>query len=355
MVFKRAAKLADRCADVESAVRDRNGRRMTRAVPRLWAAAQQASRPELDQALPRCAALLPQLGVSAGGQFAILCGALVELGARPDPLVDPVADGLADALTRAERFRTGWRQVRTGVKPPASANGAAVADAVGAMAALHGPGEESERTALAWFAAEKWAMPATTLLQLSAPVRAAFRDRPGLVRAAGELVADLTDLDCLVGLLRLLEREQLLVLHRASGRAWRVTIDGVGDNFQLHTLLAASLGGPAERGLIEGLTVDPAWRAVATDAPEERFGGSVVGSFNLVDGYGKWIWNEGVPADIPHFEGARVVVLDPPYRRGWSNSRRFPALAGSVTVDEALAVADAKAWLARVVPGGEPA
>jgi hypothetical protein len=352
VIFRRSATLADRCADVESAIRDRNGRRVTRSVARLWEAAQQASRPELDQALPRCAALLPELGVGAGGRFAVLCGALVELGARPDPLVPPVATGLADALTRAVRFRAGWRRVRPGVRPPASTGPAGVADATAAMVELHGPGEEADLTALAWFAAEQWALPATTLLQLSAGVRATFRARPGLVPAAEELVGELSDLDCLVGLLRLLEREQLLVLHRATGRGWWVTVDGVGDNYQLHTLLAGALSGPAERGLIEGLTVEPAWLAVATDAPRDRFSGAVVGNFNLVDGHGRWIRHEDVPADIPLFQGARVVVLDPPpYRRGWTNVRRFPALAGSVTVDAPLPVPDAKAWLARVAPG----
>ncbi|GAA2711602.1 hypothetical protein ACFY2R_25130 [Micromonospora olivasterospora] len=91
--------------------------------------------------------------------------------------------------------------------------------------------------------------------------------------------------------------------------------------------------------------------AVATDAPEERFGGTVVGSFNLVDGYGKWIWNEGAPADIPLFEGARVVVLDPPpYQRSWNNIRRFPMMSASLTVAGALPPAEAADWLDRIAP-----
>lgn len=354
MIFNRG-RLADRCADVEAAVRDRNGRRMTRAVPRLWAAAQQASRPELDAVLPRCAALLPALGMSAGGQFAVLCGALVELGARPEPLVAPVADGLAEALIRAERFRAGWQRVHPGTNPPASTDTAAVDDAVAAMAVLHRPRDEAERTALAWFAAEKWAVPASTLLPLSAPVRAAFRARPGLVTTARELVGDLPELSCLVGLLRLLERGRLVVLDRAGGRGWRVTIDGIGDNAQLRTMLVGVLGGPAERGLINAPTVDPAWRAAATATARAPGAGSVVGGVNLVDGYGRLIRDEGAPADIPLFEDARVVVLEPPsYRRDRDEVPRYPTLVGAVTVDEALPVAEVKAWLARVAPGGGP-
>lgn len=356
MIFRRAGRLADRCVEVEAAVRDRDGVRTSRAVTRLWKAAEQAPVPELDEALRRCAALLPEMGISAGGQFSILCGALVERGARPDVLVAPVADGLAEALTEAERFRTGWLRVRgEEAEPPGTEDPDAMDHAVAVMAEAYGDLSTAQQATLGWFFAEKWALPATTLLQQSAAVRAAFRSRPGLVVTAAELVSDLSDLTCLVGLLHLLEREQLVVLHRQTGRGWRVTIDGIGDNFQLHTLLAGALSGPAERGLIEGLTVDPAWIAVATDAPPEQFRGSVVGSFNLVDGYGKWIWNEGTPADIPSLDGARLVVLDPPpYQRSWSNIRKFPMLPGSLTVDETLAPAEAAAWLAKVAPAGTP-
>ena len=49
---------------------------------------------------------------------------------------------------------------------------------------------------------------------------------------------------------------------------------------------------------------------------------------DLMTGSAYWIWNEGVPADIPTFEGTRVVLLGPPpYERSWNSVRRFPDLA----------------------------
>lgn len=351
MIFKRRGSLTDRVAAVEAAVRDRDGEAMTKAVPKVWEAAQQASAAELDEALPRCVALLPRLGIGAGGQFSVLCGALVELGARPDPLIAPVADGFATALAGAARFLAGWRRVRGDDELPDPDDPGTMDDAIAALVEAYGDEQSAFDAVQGWYAAGTWAMPAITLLQPSAAVRATFPHRERLLETGTELAGERPDLECVLGLLRVLDDEQLLVLHRATGRGWWVTISGVADNFQLHTLLAGALSGPAEQGLIEGLTVDPSWVAVATDAPEERFGGTVVGSFNLVDGHGKWIWNEGVPADIPLFEGARVVVLDPPpYQRSWNNIRRFPMMPASLTVTGALAPAEAPDWLARVAP-----
>ncbi|MFG1803089.1 hypothetical protein ACGFI4_23395 [Micromonospora carbonacea] len=353
MIFNRRGKLADRVADVEAAVRGHDGDATTRAVARVWQAAQQASVAELDAVLPRCVALLPQLGTGAGGQFSVLCGALVELGARPDELVAPAADGLAAALAGAHRFRSGWQRVRGDDAPPDPDDPATMDEALAALTQAYDDEAVAHDAVQGWYAAGTWAMPVITLLQQSVAVRASFPHREGLLEAGAGLAGERPDLECVLGLLRVLDGERLLVLHRATGRGWWVTIDGVADNFQLHTLLAGALAGPAERGLIEGLTVDPAWVEVATDAPEDRFGGTVVGSFNLVDGHGKWIWNEGAPADIPLFEGVRVVVLDPPpYQRSWNNIRRFPLMAAALTVDGALTGAEAAHWLGRVA---EPA
>ena len=81
-------------------------------------------------------------------------------------------------------------------------------------------------------------------------VRAALPDRDRLTAAAGAVGARIGTAGWLYGLLQVLDDEVLIVLHRDSGRGYRVTISGVGDNFQLHTLLAARLTGRNSRGLI---------------------------------------------------------------------------------------------------------
>ncbi len=154
----------------------------------------------------------------------------------------------------------------------------------------------------------------------------------------------------MLGLLLTLDDEPLVVLHRPSGRGYRLTISGVGDNFQLHTLLAAALIGNPRKGWVEAERPQRSWILAATDGPPDPPGG-IRGQFNLVDAFGKWVWNEGRPADIPLFDGVRVLILDPPsYARSWNAGRAYPLMTPTVTVDEVLPADQAARRLARVAP-----
>jgi len=70
------------------------------------------------------------------------------------------------------------------------------------------------------------------------------------------------------GLIQVLDDEPLLVLDRPGSRGYEVTISGIGDNFQLHTLLAAALiGDPAASAHGSGTKpVPPASRSPAAGA-----------------------------------------------------------------------------------------
>jgi hypothetical protein len=62
-----------------------------------------------------------------------------------------------------------------------------------------------------------------------------------------------------------------------------------------------------------------------------------------------WVWNEGTPADIPSFEGTRVILLGPPsYERTWSSQRLFSRLPAELTVDRKLSGAEVDQWLDRM-------
>jgi hypothetical protein len=155
----------------------------------------------------------------------------------------------------------------------------------------------------------------------------------------------------LYGLLLVLDDEPMVVLHRATGRGYRVTISGIGDNFQLHTLLAAALIGDESRGMVPGKRPTDAEIAAASDGEDMTPAGGIRGNFNLVDAYGEWIWNEGRPADIPELEGTRVVVIDPPpYARSWNPGRAYPLMRPTVTVTGLLPPDEAKHWLSLVKP-----
>ncbi|HEY1177340.1 MAG TPA: hypothetical protein VGF17_14385 [Phytomonospora sp.] len=342
------------CAKLEAAIADRDIDAFGQAMGLLWNAGQQAPAEALTAILPRCADILGTLHIGMGSQLALMCGAFAERGADPAPLVAPISEGLREALRRARLLRKAWRAMGDPSPLPGEESEVEEFDAVVAALTAEVGEEEAHALAEGWDTLHLWQMPATSLLQLDPAVRAAFPHREELLEGCLELAGDRPSLNWLSGLLTVLDDEPLLVLHRPSGRGYEVTIAGLGDNFQLHTLLAAALVGPVEDGLLGDLGLDPRWAAVATDAPAEDFGGTAEGRFNPADATGAWIWNEGQPSDIPLFEGRRVVVLDPPaYARSWNNDRKYPMMTGSLRLDRILPETEAAAWLAKVAPATE--
>jgi hypothetical protein len=212
------------------------------------------------------------------------------------------------------------------------------------------PEDRARALAEAWFTCGAWVHPLLYLSQ-RADVRAMLPGRDRL-SAATEAVRDyIGAADWLHGLLLVLDDEVLLVLHRATGFGYRVTIGGIADNFQLHTLLAAALIGKKSRGLIPGKGPSPAEVAAASDGPDLAPTGGIRGIFNLVDAHGNQIWNEGRPAGIARLEGTRVVVLDPPpYLQSWTTGRTFPRMLPTVEVSEILNEHAAAYWLSKVRP-----
>jgi hypothetical protein len=350
MIFESATPLARACDALLRARRERDLEAFESATAQLWEAAQSASSDELTSALVACSGLLAELDPGFGGEFAVLCGALVERGADADPLAMVLCMRLAEVAVHAAEFAQVWAREFPGVDVPEPEQ----SEFEAALERLDEtiPPDQAVRLTESWFGLASWMRCATTVLQHSPTARLACRCTPGLRSALSALEQVREDTGWVSMLLSVLDAEQLLVLHRGTGRGWRVSISGVGDNFQLHVLLAAVLSGPAEQGMLDGLHVDPAWTAVALDAPYEAFGGQVKGWFNLVDAYGNWIWNEGVPADIPAPEGVRIIQLDPPpYERTWDNARRFPMMAASISLDEVLSPEEAAMWLSRCTEG----
>jgi hypothetical protein len=204
-----------------------------------------------------------------------------------------------------------------------------------------------------WWALPQFAMAASTMLARGQAVRASVADRDLKISVVEQAARHCGQLEYVRDLLKVLDGERLLVLDRATGRGWTVVIGGIGDNFQLHTLLAHALIRP---GGIPGQAPDPRWVASSTDQDVEPGTPAVAGAWNLVDAHGSWIWNEGVPADIPAVGGTRIVVLDPPaYERTWSPGRRFPLMPGSLTVEGAHEPGELRDWWQHVKPAVPPA
>jgi hypothetical protein len=112
-------------------------------------------------------------------------------------------------------------------------------------------------------------------------------------------------------------------------------MSGIGDNFQLRTLLADRLIGDPARGLLTSEPPAPARVAAATTAPPQRpLNDPIQRRFRLFDGTGASIYPEGQPAGIPLLDGVRVIVLPPPPGSyGWACGRTHEHLVPALTLD----------------------
>jgi len=316
-----------------------------------------ATRHELDTAVALLAPVLGEAPPRLGGVLAQYVGSLIGMDGDGSPAIDALVEQACRALEGAVLFESVHVEL-LGPVPDRDRCGEAEYDRF--ITAATARVDDPPAVARSWMYAESWVQPVLVLMQ-RADVRRALPQRDRLTAGAVAAQDTLPDLaPWLVGLLRIRDGEQLVVLHRSTGAGFRVTTSGVADNFQLHTLLAAHviplLPGP-RRGLLRRRDTaalpdppTPTMVAAADGSGDLTPAGGVTGQFNLVDATGAWIWNEGRPDEIPLVAGARVVVLDPPpYARSWDAGRAYPLLRATVQV-EPLPAAEAASWLSRVGP-----
>jgi hypothetical protein len=353
------------CEAFVQALRDGDPQAAQRACEAAAAAAPSADVATLTRAAEALGGAVADLPAGRAGVPAPLLGSLVSVGADPGVLA-PLVDRAVRELRAAGRFLELWSSTGAGdpddgegpldeLPDPDQPDDAAVARLVSTLrsrAVSDGATDDQLRDlARTWFTTGPFVQGLLIPLQRK-DVRAVLPGRAALVEAVAD-APDAPNASWLAGLLAVLDDEPLVVLHRASSRGFRLTISGVADNFQLHTLLASVVIGDPARGLVDGTPPESQWVRSATDGPPS--GGAVKGRFNLVDAYGAWIWNEGTPAGIPLLDGVRVVVLDPPpYERTWSDGRGYPEMVASVRLDEVMPTGEAADWLARVAPPSSP-
>lgn len=319
--------------DFEAAVRAQDADAAERAFTRLTRGFGKAAPAELQAAGPRLAAVLGQVPAGPRAVVAVMTGACVERGADPLVCAPDVFSSALDAFEQAAVFCERWAAAGRGALPDHEGEGLEEAD-------FERIGFEP---VMAWQALPQFEMACVAMLN-SPRVRREAPGREGLWAAVAR-VAELSaePFKCLTYALAVLDHEPLIALDRATGAGFVLRMSGIGDNFQLHTLLADALIG---RGLVEGEAPSPEAVACCRDQS-----GMVptLGSFNLVGADGEWVWNEGKPADIPAVDGVRLVVVDPPpYRRSWPAGRFLPGMTGELVYERALAQEEAAALLARV-------
>ncbi|MFJ6433141.1 hypothetical protein [Streptomyces sp. NPDC091416] len=346
---QKASPLAAMVSELEEAVAARDGDRTGRAFTAVINGVQAASDAECGVAGPRLAALLPAFPPTGPRpMLAMAAGFCTERGADPVACAAPILDGVHQDLLDALEFARRWAAAGAGADELPKPDEEIMDDALPAR--LGCDAYEATRLALAWCSVEQWQPPALAVLCRSAEVRR--RHASALLPACRALEAmERHDLKCLSYALAVLDDEPVIVLHRPSGTGFEVVIGGIGDNFQLHTLLAHVLVGG---GHVTGIEPSAESVRLATD-PEPATGRTqavATGAFELLTPDGRTLWNEGLPDDIPMVDGRRLLVLDEPaYRRSWNADRFFPHLPGTAELGRVLSADETRTWFARTSPG----
>ncbi|MFC7272904.1 hypothetical protein ACFQS1_02830 [Paractinoplanes rhizophilus] len=323
-------------AALEAAAENADFPAFQRAAADLWARVGEAA-----DVLERIVPLFAKVPPAVSGQLAVGAVLRYRRGAPEHGLVAAVADGLRRALEDAAAFADAWPKAagRNAAFPaPGDGNDQEWFEYAAATLSRERrwprralPADEAARYAGAWMMLDDWMTAATGLLELR-EVRVAFPHREKVARLARQLDPLRRDMFCLIGLLDMLDDEPLIVVDRAGKRAFRLRISGVGDNFQLHTLIADVL---SREGLVEGIRPEPEWvAAAATGAPDGADRTRAL--FQLTDGDGMAVPIDGRPALIPLHRGRRVVVMDPcAYGRSWDLGRSFDVVP-EVRLEEVL-------------------
>jgi hypothetical protein len=349
-------------------MRQGSDRRFFRALRALGLDTENSSAEELTALVGKIAPILPGL-VGTFAKLAVVAGAMVERGASPMPLAEVLPERVFMTMASYLTLERIWDRAARGrplpeFKPPLDQEAMreieeTVAAHVG-QTGRTGKAGQSERNvaqiAYSWFSLDDWIDPLISAMMLSREFRESMDWRGDIADGADRLRRRSERAHWLHGLCLVCDDEPLVVLDPASGRGFRLTMSGVGDNYQLHTLLADRLIRPGHGGLLDAQPPEPAWVAAATTAVPGPFDMSspIMRRFRLFDGYGDYVHPDGWPADIKPLDGARVLVLHPPNGNyGWNNGRAYVSMVPTLTVEQELEEAEAADWLSRVVPAKE--
>ncbi len=247
-------------------------------------------------------------------------GALVESGATPELAWPAIEHGLVTTLAGAAKFAQ------------------ACLDRVGPLALDEAVKSEREpvkkklpKETAAWDLLRSKCMAATACLTRSHKLREKVRASGKLMKAADPLVDHVDEVTAFSRVLRIVHDEPLLVIHLEQRRGWRFTIRDLATTTELYVLLLDAIVGDPAKGLLKAKKPNP--KAVVTikdpdNAPKTTAMldvpfHTVAWTGLLPDGtlpdpksddveQHNWVWLEGVPAEIPPFDGERVILLQGP-------------------------------------------
>ncbi|XWX01038.1 hypothetical protein V2A60_009063 [Cordyceps javanica] len=300
-----------------------------------------------------------QVDDADGVAFAALtAGALVETGAPVEPLAAVLLAKVPNFLVAARRFAdkcladlpsVAEEEGEEEETPPPDDQVLTEVDGrriTHYVFRSHVPEDRGGASALALL--QPWTLPAVAALSRDrAALRAAAAPDSPLRRAA--LTLTQSHAQWLAILLGAQLDAPWLVLCPRERRGFRVLVDGVVSNYDLHALVGDVL---VERGLPGTRNPAALIAYIKGEASARGDVESVRGQFQfyewLAAAYdwddpgaahpaGHYIRGEGIPSGVPAFKGVPTLIVGPPtIQRSWNNPRTFGGLRCSVSVTEEL-------------------
>jgi hypothetical protein len=287
--------------------------------------------------------------------LAVVCAALIERGYDPSTIAGPLIKRIRHLLESAAALADVCID-RMPKSEDKDNDPSEVFEEMRKQMASEMPAESA-----AWEALKRFWPPATAVFSASPELRFAALD----LRDSAAKIEDFHEGGHWLRLmLSVLEKEPILVIELETRLGILASISGVVDNFQLNVLL---MDGFPRAGFLSRRRVPRRVADVALGRGPQQSDDIVTCVWNLytweaiVPGlrlpdpgdFGSsacWIWNEGVPKDIPVFEDRRVILLGPPsYQRTWRSQRMFSRLPATLDIERRMTKDEVSGLLLRMV------
>jgi hypothetical protein len=324
------------------------------AAHAFLAAVADATSPQVDAALDSLATILKADDVFRAGYAALVIGAVLEQGHDGTAITAPFIERLSQVLQVCNTFAERCRNILVERGTDDDDRAEAFTE-VRAETAKTFPAEAD-----AWDALNLFWRPGIVLFSSNIEVRQANQQLRSLTEPISEYNEGAHWLDMI---LSTPIDEPLLVIEPKTQQGFQGSMTGIVDNFQLHTLLMDVFPG---KGWLSLRRVSRSIVDVANGSGPQQTDDEVTGVWNMYawtainddlelpstadrKSTQHWIWGEGKPADIPSFEGYRVILLGPPaYARSWPSQRMFAKLPAAIKPSKMLEKQEALAWLKKM-------
>ncbi|KAM3514868.1 hypothetical protein MY11210_001473 [Beauveria gryllotalpidicola] len=222
----------------------------------------------------------------------------------------------------------------------------------------HAPSDRGGASALALL--QPWTLPTVAALSRD---RAALRDAaaPGSPLRDAALALARSHAQWLAILLSAQLDAPWLVLCPRERRGFRMLVDGVVSNYDLHALVGDVL---VDNGLSAPRNAPALIAYIKGEAPERGDVESVSGQFQFYEWPAAtydWedadaahpaahhVWGEGIPNGVPRFKDVPTLIVGPQtIQRSWNNPRTFGGLRCNVSVTEELTENEVTSLLAEM-------